>query len=132
VQELYRGTHWPPHAQVSLLDVEDPDYPLWPTGGMAALLNPKAVVIATAHPIDEKPVEVVVYSAPAQPDGVPLLATAIEVGNKGLSLGDTETEYMHIDWPSGRTQILVYRNSGASALPVDIIYVAFVLDYDFI
>jgi hypothetical protein len=99
---------------------------------MAALLNPKAVVIATAHPIDEKPVEVVVYSAPAQPDGVPLLATVIEVGNKGLRLGDTEIAYMHIDWPSGRTQVLVYRNSGASALPVDIIYVAFVLDNDFI
>ncbi len=107
MQQILEGKFFALYSQIALIDAEDPDaYPEWKTGEENAVLGPKGVVIATQGDIK---VDVIVYRGLGNPGGTLCSSGKILVGGQGLIVGnEVAADTARLEWPSGKTAIMVY------------------------
>jgi len=109
MEEITRGTFLALYSQIALVDAESPDaYPEWVTGDEIAIMNSKGVAVSA---LGDTLVDVVVYEGEEGTEGTEYLSGIIQVGNKGLLVGNEAAgNFSTFAWPPGRTMVRVYAN----------------------
>jgi hypothetical protein len=123
MEEIYGGKILAMYAQVALFDAEDGEsYPQWETGDERVILGPKGIAVATAP---DARIDVRAYSGDGNPGGNKILSAVIQVGNRGLLVGNVAAaDITELPWPAGETSIDVY----VTGLPDRVDSVMFVLE----
>ena len=111
MEELYRGKHLPVHAQVMLVDAEDPQrWPEWKTGEEEVLFGPTGIIVATAPSIGHTYIDIIVSRGNTQAVALPGVSGQIRVGREGLLAGAEVADVVHLAWPPGPTFVSVHVN----------------------
>ena len=108
------------YSQLAILDAEDKSsYPQWETGEELIVFGEKGIIVATEN--DTK-VNTIVSSNFPKTNGNLLGSGIIQVGRKGMLVGNVVTNDLHsIECLSGKTRITIYVDNPGKAQIVEFV-----------